>query len=257
MKPEQRQQEIIEYLRKNGKSSVNVLIERFQATGTTIRKDLTALEQRNEVIRTYGGVMLVHEEDDQPLDCKTHINAEKKQQIARVAAELIQDGDSIILDAGSTVLQLVPYLEKFNNITVMTNSLHITNALIELNNDQTILMPGGTFRKKSASFHGSLAESAFKLFSFDKLFIGADGIDLNIGMTTFNEVHNVSKAMCNAAKKIIVMVDSSKFGRKSPNIVCSLEKIDTIITDQGIPSESLIDLREKGINVIISGESNG
>ncbi|MBD2792445.1 glucitol operon DNA-binding transcriptional repressor SrlR [Xenorhabdus szentirmaii] len=257
MKPEQRQQEIIEYLRKNGKSSVNVLIEHFQATGTTIRKDLTALEQRNEVIRTYGGVMLVHEEDDQPLDCKTHINAEKKQQIARVAAELIQDGDSIILDAGSTVLQLVPYLEKFNNITVMTNSLHITNALIELNNDQTILMPGGTFRKKSASFHGSLAESAFKLFSFDKLFIGADGIDLNIGMTTFNEVHNVSKAMCNAAKKIIVMVDSSKFGRKSPNIVCSLEKIDTIITDQGIPSESLIDLREKGINVIISGESNG
>lgn len=71
----------------------------------------------------------------------------------------IHDGDSIILDAGSTVLQMVPLLSRFSNITVMTNSLHIVNALSELDNEQTILMPGGTFRKKSASFHGQLAET--------------------------------------------------------------------------------------------------
>ncbi|POC80829.1 transcriptional regulator, partial [Vibrio vulnificus] len=128
-------------------------------TGTTIRKDLTLLEEEGEVIRTYGGVVLSRDDGDQPIDRKTHINTEKKRRIASAAVALIADGDSLIFDAGSTVLQMVPHLAQFNNITVMTNSLTIVNALVELDNDQTILMPGGTYRKKSASFHGSLAES--------------------------------------------------------------------------------------------------
>lgn len=98
--------------------------------------------------------------------------------IAEAAVKFIHDGDSIILDAGSTVLQMIPLLSRFNNITVMTNSQHV-NALSEFDSEQTILMPGGTFRKKSASFHGQLAENAFDHFSFDKLFMGTDGIDLN------------------------------------------------------------------------------
>ncbi len=123
------------------------------------------------------------EESDPPIDHKTLINTHKKELIAEAAVSFIHDGDSIILDAGSTVLQMVPLLSRFNNITVMTNSLHIVNALSELDNEQTILMPGGTFRKKSASFHGQLAENAFEHFSFDKLFMGTDGIDLNAGVT--------------------------------------------------------------------------
>ncbi len=167
---------------------------------------------------------------------------------------LIADGDSLIFDAGSTVLQMVPHLAQFNNITVMTNSLTIVNALVELDNDQTILMPGGTYRKKSASFHGSLAESAFQQFSFDKLFIGADGVDLNAGVTTFNEVHNVSKAMCEAAGRIILLVDSSKFGRKSPNVVCELSAVDTLITDRDINPDYLAALQAKGINILLVGD---
>ena len=176
--------------------------------------------------------------------------------IAEAAVGFIHDGDSIILDAGSTVLQMVPLLSRFNNITVMTNSLHIVNALSELDNEQTILMPGGTFRKKSASFHGQLAENAFEHFTFDKLFMGTDGIDLNAGVTTFNEVYTVSKAMCNAAREVILMADSSKFGRKSPNVVCSLESVDKLITDAGIDPAFRQALEEKGIDVIITGESN-
>lgn len=160
----------------------------------------------------------------------------------------IHDGDSIILDAGSTVLQMVPLLSRFSNITVMTNSLHIVNALSELDNEQTILMPGGTFRKKkSASFHGQLAENAFEQFSFDKLFMGTDGIDLNVGVTTFNEVYTVSNAMCNAAREVILMADSSKFGRKSPNVVCSLETVDKLITDAGIDPAFRQALEAKGL----------
>ncbi len=253
MKPKQRQAAILEYLQQHGKTAVDVLAGYFSTTGTTIRKDLTLLEEEGEVIRTYGGVVLSRDDGDQPIDRKTHINTEKKRHIASAAVALIADGDSLIFDAGSTVLQMVPHLAQFNNITVMTNSLTIVNALVELDNDQTILMPGGTYRKKSASFHGSLAELAFQQFSFDKLFIGADGVDLNAGVTTFNEVHNVSKAMCEAAGRIILLVDSSKFGRKSPNVVCELSAVDTLITDRDINPDYLAALQAKNINIILVG----
>ncbi len=97
----------------------------------------------------------------------------------------------------------------------MTNSPHIVNALSELDNEQTILMPQEHFVKNRPHSHGQLAENAFEHFTFDKLFMGTDGIDLNAGVTTFNEVYTVSKAMCNAAREVILMADSSKFGRKS------------------------------------------
>lgn len=256
MKPRQRQAAILEHLQKQGKCSVEELAAYFDTTGTTIRKDLVALEHSGAVIRTYGGVVLNKDEADPPIDHKTLINTIQKGLIAEKAVTYIHDGDSIILDAGSTVLQMVPLLSHFNNITVMTNSLHIVNALSELDNEQTILMPGGTFRKKSASFHGQLAENAFDHFSFDKLFMGTDGIDLNAGVTTFNEVFTVSKAMCNAAREVILMADSSKFGRKSPNVVCSLESVNKLITDAGIPADVRAALEAKGVEVIIAGEDH-
>ncbi|MBS1204696.1 MAG: srlR [Proteobacteria bacterium] len=256
MKPRQRQAAILEHLQKQGKCSVEELAAYFDTTGTTIRKDLVALEHSGAVIRTYGGVVLNKDEADPPIDHKTLINTVQKGLIAEKAVTYIHDGDSLILDAGSTVLQMVPLLSHFNNITVMTNSLHIVNALSELDNEQTILMPGGTFRKKSASFHGQLAENAFDHFSFDKLFMGTDGIDLNAGVTTFNEVFTVSKAMCNAAREVILMADSSKFGRKSPNVVCSLESVNKLITDAGIPADVRAALEAKGVEVIIAGEDH-
>ncbi|MGL4860653.1 MAG: glucitol operon DNA-binding transcriptional repressor SrlR [Enterobacteriaceae bacterium] len=252
MKPRQRQDAILVHLQREGQCSVDELARHFATTGTTIRKDLVVLARAGAVIRTYGGVVLNRDETDPPLDHKTRINSQQKQEIAQAAVQLIDDGDSIILDAGSTVLQMIPLLQQFNNLTVMTNSLHIVNALSELNNELTILMPGGTLRKKSASFYGQLAENAFSHFTFDKLFMGADGIDLNSGITTFNEVYMVSKAMCDAARKVIVMADSSKFGRRSPNIVCSLSTVDTLITDAAMSDKLHHDLLQQGVNVVIA-----
>ena len=147
-------------------------------------------------------------------------------------------------------------LTRFSNITVMTNSLHIVNALSELGQRANYPDARRDLSQKSASFHGQLAENAFEQFSFDKLFMGTDGIDLNAGVTTFNEVFSVSKAMCNAAREVILMADSSKFGRKSPNVVCSLESVDKLITDAGIDPAFRQALEAKGIEVIITGETN-
>ena len=253
MKPKERQQAILDYLQIHGKTPVDQLAVHFSTTGTTIRKDLTVLEEENKVLRTYGSVVLIgNDEAELPIANKANINLDIKRKIAYAAVELLKDGDSMIMDSVSTVLQMIPFLSKLENLTVMTNSLHIINALTNLDRDYELLMCGGTYRSKSASFHGILAESTFDKFSFDKLFIGTDGFDLNVGLTTFNEVHGVSKAMCNAAKEIIVLTDSSKFSRRSPNVVCPLEKISVIITDKGIPQDVYNTLtKEKNIKVIL------
>ena len=107
------------------------------------------------------------------------------------------------------------------------------------------------FRKKSGSFHGSLAESAFSQYTFDKLFIGADGFDPEQGCSTFIEAYQVSQAMCKSANQIIVMIDSSKFGRRSPNVVVPTESIDIIITDKDIAPEHVEALEKKGITFFL------
>lgn len=253
MKPFERQQHIINYLTANGKSDVDELANYFKLTGATIRKDLTVLEKQNKVLRTYGSVIIVPKEieQDPSIDLKTQINLEQKQQIGKKAASLVNEGDSIIFDAGSTVLQIIPHLTIFDNLSIMTNSLNIFNAVLQLNKSYNLLISGGSFREKSASFHGYFAESAFIGSTFDTLFIGTDGLDLEVGLTTFNEVYKVSSLMCDAAKKIVVLADSSKFGRKTPNIVCHLNKIHTIITDDKLSFDMRDKIREKGIELLI------
>lgn len=133
MKPIERQKQILDYLSQHGRTDVEVLAEYFKLTGATIRKDLTVLEQQNKVLRTYGSVVILQDEVfDASIDQKNHINLLQKQKIGQKASELINDGDSIIMDAGSTVLQMIPHLVKFDNLTVMTNSLHIINGITQL-----------------------------------------------------------------------------------------------------------------------------
>ncbi|WP_413724793.1 glucitol operon DNA-binding transcriptional repressor SrlR [Sodalis sp. RH16] len=252
MKPRERQLAILELLQSRGRCVVSNLARYFDTTETTIRKDLTILENDGSVVRTHGAVVLNREYSELTFYNRNNVNLDKKKLIASAASCLINDGDSMIFDVGSTVLQLVPYVSNFRNLTIMTNSLYIINALVELPGDHNIHVPGGSYRRKSSSFHGSLAEETFKHFKFNKLFIGADGVDLTTGVTSFFEGHEVSRAMCDAVEEIILLVDSSKFGRKGPNVVCSVEKVGTIITDKDITESCFLDLRKKGVKVLIA-----
>ncbi|HDL5503042.1 TPA: DeoR family transcriptional regulator, partial [Mannheimia haemolytica] len=144
MKPFERRQQILAYLAQHGRTEVDVLADYFKLTGATIRKDLTSLEEDKKVLRTYGSVVLIDEEilereekinkedkDDKPLAQKTGINLQQKQAIGQKAAELINEGNSIIFDAGSTVLQMIPHLKAFDNLSLMTNSLTIFNEILK------------------------------------------------------------------------------------------------------------------------------
>lgn len=253
MSVELRREMLIRYLREHGRTNVTELAEHFNITGATVRSDLRHLEKTKQVVRRYGGAEAVTPPiiEDRTLDEKTTLNQDIKKRIGAKAAILVNDGESIILDNGSTTLQMVPWLVEKVAITLMTNSLQIVNEIVARDSDMTVLMPGGTFRRRSSSFHGGLAEQAFRFYTFDKLFIGADGFDIDLGTTTFNEVYQVSQAMCQAAKQIIVVTDSSKFGRKTPNIVVPVEKINTVITDSGISPQDKAALEKRGIEVLI------
>lgn len=254
---ERRRQKLLDYLQREGRTSVNVLANIFDTSGATIRSDLRAMEHEGLVVRRYGSAeacgptpSLVYGGEDRSMDEKQALNLDLKRRIARKAVELVGDGQSIILD-GSTALQMVPYLEFKRELTVMSNSMHIVNALAKLETEHTIVISGGTYRRKSASFHGSMAEDAFSKYTFDCLFIGASGFDLSIGTTTYNEAYHVSREMQKAAKKTIVVLDSSKFGRRGPNVVLPIDHIDIMITDSGISDDYLSALRDKGIKVYV------
>ncbi len=255
MNIDDRRSSLVAYLKENGKTAVNDLAEIFNTSGATIRSDLRLLEQEGCVVRRYGSAEACFPppaiSDDIAMTEKKTLNLDKKVRIARKAVELVNDGDSIILDCGSTTLQMIPELEKVMSLTLMTNSLDIVNAMADLDSEHTVIMPGGTFRKKSASFHGRLAENAFSHFSFDKLFIGADGFDLVHGCTTYIEAYQVSEAMCQSANQVIVVLDSSKFGRRSPNVVVPIEKIDVVVTDTDLSQRDYDALVEKGITVYL------
>ncbi|MGI0117524.1 glucitol operon DNA-binding transcriptional repressor SrlR [Zooshikella sp. RANM57] len=253
MSAETRRDNLVQYLQAHGRTKVKDLAEHFNITGATIRSDLRYLEKKNLIIRRYGGAEAVTKPlpEDRSMDEKTALNLNIKQRIGAKAAELVNDGDSIILDSGSTTLQMVPWLAERVALTIMTNSLHIMNEAATLKSDMTLLMPGGTFRPRSASFHSQLAEQAVRAFTFDKLFIGADGFDIEQGTTTFNEAYQVSQAMCEAARKTIVVTDSSKFGRKTPNVVIPIDKIDILITDTGINDADYQALQQHNVQVIL------
>ena len=253
MSIETRRDMLVRYLRENGRTSVKELADYFNITGATVRSDLRFLEQAQLVMRRYGGAEAFNGAalEDRTMDEKTTLNLNIKQRIGAKAASLVQNGESIVLDSGSTTLQMVPWLAEHVGLKLMTNSLHIMNEAAALESSLTLLMPGGTYRKRSASFHGKSAEQAFRDFTFDKLFIGADGFAVEQGITTCNEAYQVSQAMCQSAKKIIVVTDSCKFGQRTPNVVVPIDKIDIIITDPGISDADRQALERQGIEILL------
>lgn len=146
MNLDNRRAQLLDYLRANGKTSVNNLADTFETSGATIRSDLRSLEEEGLVIRRYGAAEACLpsgvSSEDRSMDEKQTVNLDRKCLIAKAASQLVNDGDSIILDCGSTTLQMVPHFERVMALTLMTNSIHIVNAVANLEAEHTVLMPG-------------------------------------------------------------------------------------------------------------------
>ncbi len=248
----ERRQEIVEQTNKEGKVDVGELAEKYQVSTVTIRNDLNSLDKKGLVVRSRGGAVInsriAKELSVKEKHCE-HLSV--KQKLAVVAASLISDGESIILDSGTTTEEIAKQLHNHSNLVVMTNGLNIAAELAAIEETEVIIT-GGTLRKKSLSFYGRQAESSLMNLRFDKVFLGVDGIDEKAGLTThFEQEANLNRMMCDISKEVIAVTDSSKFNRNGFYIISSLDEIDTLLTDSRIPQSYIDYLEEKRINLII------
>ncbi|WP_019676196.1 DeoR/GlpR family DNA-binding transcription regulator [Arsukibacterium perlucidum] len=245
---QQRRHLIVSQLQQQGELSVEQLAEQFQTSEVTIRKDLTVLEQAGLLLRRYGGAVPVPQ--DFIADSSFEKVSKRKLAIAKAAAGLIKDHYRIIIDSGRTTAALLPELASKQGLVVMTNSLGIANALRELENEPTLLMTGGTWDPQSEAFQGQLAEQVLRAYDFDQLFIGADGVDLTRGTTTYNELYSLSRVMAESAREVIVMLESDKLGRKIHNLELPWAMIKVLVSDDGLSDDAAASITEQGVKVI-------
>lgn len=248
----QRRQQIIESLLQRGSVEVAELVERHRVSAVTIRTDLNHLESRGLVTRTHGGANLLRSPPpEHALHEKDAIHLARKDAIGARAATLIEPGANILIDSGSTTRMLARHLHAQRDITVMTNGLNIAWELATAAGI-TLRLTGGLLHQPSLSLHGSQAEASLQSFSFDTLFLGVDGLDLQFGATTHHEAEaSLNQRMVERARRIVVLSDSSKFGKVSLHRIASLDQIHAIITDSGIPAETREGLQRLGIELIV------
>lgn len=249
----ERRTKTLDLLNSKGQVSVADLSRIFNVSEVTIRNDLTHLEKKGLLIKTRGGGIKTQRVGiDQHLNEKAKIRSKEKAAIGKKAASLISDGDTIIIDSGTTTLEIAKNLKDKKKLTVITNALNIASQLINDENIRVIVL-GGILRNESLSLIGTIPENSIKRFFCDKLFVGVDGIESSSGIFTPNpEEAQLNRLMIEASKEVIVVADSSKFKKKSFAFIAPINMVHTIITDANIPEDEMKNLKNIGVKTIIA-----
>lgn len=251
----ERHQLILNKLGKTGHVNVQELSLQMRVSDVTIRKDLKILEDKKLLFRTHGGASKTNPyTNDKPVAEKERLNADEKKFIAQTAAAMIGPNDSIIIGSGTSMLALARAIHPEVHLTVITSALNVSLELSHhLNVD--VLQLGGQLRKNSSSVMGPYAEQILADVSCSMLFLGVDGIDLEMGLTTTSLMEaRLNQKMIDAAQITIVLADSSKFGKRGLGKICSLDQVQHVITDKGISPDMIKLLEEKGVTVTIAKE---
>lgn len=253
----ERRNRIIELVNQQESVLVTDLSSAFDVSEVTIRADLRLLEEKGQVMRFHGGAarppagqQSEAEIQEVVLEDRYRLAKDPKKRIAQAAAAMVQPGDTLILDSGSTTMLIAEELASHRDITIITNNLPAAFMLSD-NREITLVVCGGTLRHKTRSLHGALAENTLQGISANLMFVGADGFDMHNGITTFNEGYSISGVMAEAAERVIVVTDASKFGRRGFNQVLPLAKINGIITDEGISADDRQTLAQCDIELTI------
>ncbi len=253
MLPNQRREKILELIKEDGHAKVVDLSKIFKVTEVTIRQDLEKLEKEGIIKREHGGAFLENVESNvRSITLRNQDNMLEKTRIARRAIELINDGDTIILDSGSTTTEIARLISGYKNLTVITNALNI--ALI-LGGDPGInlVVTGGEFKAPTLSLTGQKAADFFNNLHADKLFLATAGITLKSGLTypSISDIV-VKRAMIESAEVVYLVADSSKIGKNAFASLGSLSLINYLITDSKITAKDRAMMKEHEIDLIIS-----
>lgn len=250
MLPLQRQKKIKDYLVENGFASIDELGKVFNVSGMTIRRDLDELQRKGLIQRTYGGAMDTEKAFfEMSFRAKAGQFAEEKERIGKASAELVQDGDTVFIDSGTTTYQVARFL-KDKKITVVTNSLNIALELVT-SPTVDIQVTGGILRKGPLNVYGPQTEIFLNQIRVDKVFIGIEGVDLDSGITVPDPVNAQNKqSMIRISKLAYVVADHSKLGRNTANPIVPLEEVDLIISGKEADPEIVKQLSKK-VKVIL------
>ncbi len=250
MNSSERQKRIIELVTRNKSVQIPELTKLFDVSVMTIRRDLAELEEKKYIKRVYGGAVLNEEELNKPYFPRAAINSHVKDLIAARAAELIKDSDTIILDLGTTVLQVSKHLAGKKELTVITCCIPVI-AELEKYPDITVYTLGGELKRDNHAFLGVSTEEEIQKYCADIAFIGVAGISLEYGLTNFyHQTASLCGKVMKQAKRVVLLADSTKFDKAKAAVVGPLSCIDTIITDDGIPEKYLEAFRKLNIEVI-------
>jgi DeoR family transcriptional regulator, aga operon transcriptional repressor len=252
--PEERRRRILEMLDQSESVTVSNLVERLGVSRVTARADLDSLSAEGALVRSHGGALKpMDPRSDYPLQLKQTLHHAEKVRIAAAAAKLIHEGDTIAFDSGTTTCEIAKQIRRLNlkSLTVITNALNIANELSGLE-WVSLIMTGGILRHKSGSFTGPHAHETLRNLNADHLFLGADAIDVEGGLTTPDILGaQVALRMIELAREVTVVVDASKFGHHSLTLSGKIEDLDRVITDSRVSAQYVDALRGQGIEVIL------
>jgi DeoR family transcriptional regulator of aga operon len=249
---DERRQHILELIQNQGRALVSDLSEQLNISQITIRKDLDYLQSKGLIQRSHGGALRVPPRAliDPTLQEKQKHNLREKERIAAAASKMVEEGQCVILDSGTTTTAVAERLKRFKHLTVITNAVNIAAELV--GTDFEVILVGGTMRRNSFSLVGPLAEDNLEEMHADILFLGVDGFDMEVGITTPNLLESrVNRAMVKAARHVVAVCDSSKFGRRSLSRIVPPGAIHHVITDQNLPREIEEALRGMGVAVTL------
>ena len=235
---EDRQGKIVDLLRDEPFVDIRSLTERFGVSVATVRRDLRELEEAGLLRRTHGGAVSINQAgQDAPHAARSVSHQAEKAAIAAAAVKMIADGDAVLLDAGTTALEVAKLLVGRKGLTLISNGADIVAELIR-GDTPNVYSVGGEYTDSNRSFRGPLAESFIRQFNVDKLILNASSIDLDRGLICTASPQNASiqKAMIEVANRVIVVADHTKFGKSSLSVTTKIEDVGVIVTDVGARS---------------------
>lgn len=247
----ERRNRILDLLREQGRVMVEDLANRFVTSAVTIRSDLATLESTGALERTHGGALLGKDTVDQPIAVKRALHHPEKVRIAKIAVGLIGDGETIILDSGTTTAEIAKQMRKLEGLSlnVITNALNIVTLLADVPFVR-LIVPGGILRPESNSLSGHMAEAALMDLHADRLFLGADGIDPERGvMTPHLPEAQLNAKMIAISRQVVAVADSSKMMRRNISLIARIDQLHMVITDNGASPQVVAELERRGVEV--------
>ena len=249
----ERQDHIARFVEEHGRARVAELAVRFAVSGVTIRKDLLVLESAQRLVRTHGGAIAIdRSRPELSFDIRERLQAEEKVRIGAAGAELVQDGESIVMDASTTALSVARQLKGrpgWSQLTIITNGLRIASELAG-HPGITVLMLGGRVRWEALSVVGQLGDGLFDRINVQKAFLGAAGFTVESGLAdATDEEAQIKRSMVSAAREVIAIVDHTKWGRAAFATFCPTNQIGLVLTDAAAPAGMVDELRRRNIDV--------